>query len=180
MEIVTYFYGEVCYNSMKYLSGFCQLDHQFDRGHLGENPVELIEQPGRVDGPACPGGPEGAARYPHLVTVGQRGEGLGIAGDAADVQKLCLHGAGAYRRGGEALGPQLLRQAHGERGHIRLGGGVHRHPGIGAERGDGGYVQHTAAGGHKGHRHIRDGGQGPQIQVDHPGLGGGLHLSDVA
>ena len=122
MEIVTYFFSEVCYNSMKFLSGFCQLDHQLHRGHLGENAVELIEQPGRVDGPACPGGPEGAARHPHLVAVGQRGKGLGIAGDAADIQKLRLHGARAHRRGGDALGPQLLCQAHGERRHIRLGG----------------------------------------------------------
>ena len=65
---------------------------------------------------------EWTRRHADLIAIGQRGKGLGIAGDAADIQKLRLHGAGAHRRGGDALGPQLLCQAHGERRHIRLGG----------------------------------------------------------
>ena len=43
------------------ISGFGEFHHQLHRRDLGQQPVELIKQPGRVDGPARLGGPQGPA-----------------------------------------------------------------------------------------------------------------------
>ena len=63
-----------------------------------------------------------------------------MAGDARQRQELRGHGARAHRRHTHLAAAQLLIQSHGEGGDISLGGGIDRHPGIGAERGDGGDI----------------------------------------
>ena len=100
-------------------SGFCELYHQLGRGHLGQQPVELVKQPGRVDGPSRLGGPEGPLRHPDKVAVGQQLKGRGTAGDLPHLQELGLHGAGTHRRDGDLPPPQLLAQPHGEGGHVQ-------------------------------------------------------------
>ena len=116
---------------------FDHLDQDLRRHQLGQQPVGLVKQPGRIDRSPRPGRPQRAAGYPDLVTIGQHFKHPGIARNAAHVQELRLHGAGTHCRHSDLPAAQLLRQANGIGRNIGLGGGIHRQPGIGAERGNG-------------------------------------------
>ena len=85
LGIVTHFSVEMCYDSVTFLflSGFCEFHHQLYRRDLGQQAVELVEEPGRVNGAALSGGPQGARRHPDLITVGKHLKHSGIPGDAA-------------------------------------------------------------------------------------------------
>ncbi|MPM77358.1 hypothetical protein SDC9_124361 [bioreactor metagenome] len=61
-----------------------------------------------------------------------------------------------------------------------LGGGVNRHPGVGAESRDGGHIQNPPAPGEIGKRQAGDGGKGPQVQIDHAGLEHRVRLAQIA
>ena len=79
LGIVTHFFREVCYNSMKFIrSGLGDLHHQLHRCDFCQAPVKLIKQFGRVDGPARPGRPQGTARYLDLLAVWQQFKGTGL------------------------------------------------------------------------------------------------------
>ena len=50
LKIVTHFSVEMCYDSVTFssFSGFCEFHHQLYRRDLGQQAVELVEEPGRV------------------------------------------------------------------------------------------------------------------------------------
>ena len=175
--IVTHSHIGMCYNSVT-VSGFGQLDHQFGRGEFCQQTVELIEQSGGVDGLSRSGRPQCTAGHLYLIAVGQQLKGPGIH-HMTHCQKLCGHGAGADGGNGDAFRLQFLRRADGVGGNIGFRGGIHRHPGGGAEGGDGADVQDPAPLVHIGHRQIGDGSQRPEVQIDHPGLGNGVDLANV-
>ena len=86
---------------------------------------------------------------------------------ARGIEELGLHGAGTDGCDGNALGPQLVGDAAGKGGDIRLGGAVDRHAGRGAEGRDGRDVDDLRAARHKRHDSLRDHGERADIEVDH-------------
>ncbi|CAN3971817.1 MBL fold metallo-hydrolase, partial [Dysosmobacter welbionis] len=171
-----------CRNVLQFhdISGFSKFYHQLHRRDFGQQPVEFVEQPRRVHSPARLGGPQRARRYPHLVAVRQVLKGRGTASDAAHVQELRFHGAGAHRRNGNVPSLQLFTEAHSEGGHIRLASAVHRHPGRGAEGCDGRRVEDASPRRHIGNDQVRHRRHGPDVQIYHPGLDSGLRLPHPA
>ena len=86
LKIVTHFSVEMCYDSVtfSFLSGFCEFHHLYRRD-LSQQPIEFVEKPGRVNGPACFGGPKGAARHTDQIAVGQQLKHFRVAGDVANL-----------------------------------------------------------------------------------------------
>ena len=85
---------------------------------------------------------------------------------ARGIEELGLHGAGTDGCDGNALGPQLVGDAAGKGGDIRLGGAVDRHAGRRAESRDGRDVGDLRPARHKWNNCLRDHGQRTDIEVN--------------
>ena len=134
---------------------------------LRRHPVELVEGRGGIEDMAVLGRRHGAEGHLLGIAVGQALKLRGVAGDAAHGNELRGHGPRADRRGADAPVPELIAEAPGKAGDIGLGGAVGVELGVGAEGGDGAGIQDMGARLHIGQHQVGDGGEGPDVEIDH-------------
>ena len=142
----------------------CCFYHPLHGQEFGHEAIELIKCGRRVERPALFCRPERPSDDLNRVAPWDVAEQVMVA---RGVEELGSHGAGADGGDGNALGPQLVGDAAGESGDIRLGGAVDRHAGRGAEGCDGRHVDDLRAARHKRHDGLRDHGQRADIEIDY-------------
>ena len=137
--------------------------HPLHGQDLGHEAIELVKYGRRVERPALFRRPNCPGNNLYGVTPWNIAEQVMVA---RGIEELGLHGAGTDGCDGNALGPQLVGDAAGKGGDIRLGGAVDRHAGRRAESRDGRDVDDLRPARHKWNNCLRDHGQRTDIEVN--------------
>lgn len=102
-----------------------------------QDAVEFIEQGWGIDAAARFGGAQGAFGHPLGVATGQTlFQRMGAPHDAAGLEKLGVHGAGAGYANRDAAFFQFSTNGFGELEDEGFGGAINGHAGIGRKAGD--------------------------------------------